>query len=58
MEFILIIVVAVLILTVMGLLVWLIIANFAGRKEVAGQAHEMLGQTPVESEAVLNAFAQ
>ena len=38
MELILIIVVAVLIPVVLGLLVWLIITSFAGRKEIAGQA--------------------
>ncbi len=38
MEPILITVVIVLIVSVLGLLVWLIIANFAGRKEIAGQA--------------------
>ncbi len=38
MEPILITVIIVLIISVLGLLVWLIIANFAGRKEIAGQA--------------------
>ncbi|MHC4632969.1 MAG: DNA recombination protein RmuC [Planctomycetota bacterium] len=38
MELILVVVGIVLILAVLGLLVWLIISNFAGRKEIAGQA--------------------
>jgi len=38
MELILASVIAVLILCVLGLLVWLISSNFAGRKEIAGQA--------------------
>ena len=38
MESVLITVVIVLIVSVLGLLVWLISVNFAGRKEIAGQA--------------------
>ena len=38
MESILVVVGIVLILVVLGLMVWLIISNFAGRREIAGQA--------------------
>ncbi len=38
MELILVVIVCVLILLVLGLLVWLIVANSAGRREIAGQA--------------------
>ncbi len=38
MELILAVVVVVLIVLVLGLLIWLISANFAGRREIAGQA--------------------
>ena len=41
MEWVIVTVVGVLILFVLGLLVWLIITNFAGRKELAGQTTAM-----------------
>ena len=50
MELIIITIVGVLILLVSGLLVWLIIINFAGRKEIAGQvANISLLQQQLES---------